>query len=826
MYKIVFFLVFINGWANYSLLAQRTPPIPKLPGSGGVQMLSCNTNTSICTPGVAGPFTFAGTNPTSFHQGCLNVVAGNHEYGFILLNITAGGPLNLLVNGSSNSGYIDVEVFNIPNGQDPCAAIQNSSNMIACNYADFNSGCVQFGNAFSCNSRVNAPNVTAGSTLMIVAQDWSNASSSFTLELGPSPGAQTGPPDATISPREPFCLNTTSTILMYANDMGGTWSGPGMSPTGIFSPTVAGVGVHTITYTIGQPPCQSIASEQIEVVLQPTTSFTTSSPCIGGTLEFFPPQPIPADAIYYWSGPNGWTATGSAPTITNVTAAMSGTYSMYVETGGCTSAPYSVNITISNAAPAPTISSNTPVCAGEQIELTTPPSSNTQFFWSGPNGWTSSVASPVIPNADASMAGTYSLYVVSDNTCTSDVSILTVDINSGTSPVINPAGPFCDAAAPYTLTANIPNGVWSGPAVDPVSGVFTPSLAGLGQHTITYTTQAGCGGVGTISLTVAGDLLVTGTVANTSCPSVTDGGVVLNITGNIADYSFVWSNGQTVKDLVDVPAGTYTVDVTNTSGCSGQETFVVGMGSDLSILHTVNDILCYGGRDGSIAISVSGGTFPYTYNVNGNNTQQNPISNLYAGNYAVTVTDSKGCSGSFSADIFEPPPMFADSVVHTIRLGDYVQLNQGVGGGTGVSQVSWWPNFNISCTDCLSPLLWPTITTNYTMTITDGNNCVNESQVLVEVYHDGPFIPNAFTPGIDDINNVWMVSDYGVRTFKVTIYDRWGIRLFQTDNIYEGWDGKRPNGVLYPQGVYVYKIEIGYIDGNVKDLHGHITLVR
>src|SRR5690606_37731668 len=125
-------------------------------------------------------------------------------------------------------------------------------------------------------------------------------------------------------------------------------------------------------------------------------------------------------------------------------------------------------------------------------------------------------------------------------------------------------------------------------------------------------------------------------------------------------------------------------------------------------------------------------------------------------------------SGSFSADIVEPPPIFADSVVHTIRLGDYVQLNQGVGGGTGVSQVSWWPNFNISCTDCLSPLLWPTITTNYTMTITDGNNCVNESQVLVEVYHDGPFIPNAFTPGIDDINNVWMVSDYGVRTFKVT----------------------------------------------------------
>ncbi len=68
--------------------------------------------------------------------------------------------------------------------------------------------------------------------------------------------------------------------------------------------------------------------------------------------------------------------------------------------------------------------------------------------------------------------------------------------------------------------------------------------------------------------------------------------------------------------------------------------------------------------------------------------------------------------------------------------------------------------------------------------------------VQVSVYHDGLFIPNAFTPGNkDNLNNTWKISDYGVKTFEVTVFDRWGSKLYATDNIYEGRMAKWPTAI-------------------------------
>ena len=76
---------------------------------------------------------------------------------------------------------------------------------------------------------------------MIVVEDWTNGpSSNFTLQLGPPPGAQTGPPDGTVTPAGPFCISAPP-VQMNAVDMGGNWSGPGTSSGGTFNPATAGV---------------------------------------------------------------------------------------------------------------------------------------------------------------------------------------------------------------------------------------------------------------------------------------------------------------------------------------------------------------------------------------------------------------------------------------------------------------------------------------------------------------------------------------------------------------------------------------------------------
>jgi hypothetical protein len=297
----------------------------------------CNIQASICQSGTAGPFNFIPTGGAyaggSFaNAGCATGAGGNHAYGFITLYITQSGPLNLLVNGSAATGFIDVAIFNIPPGQNPCIAIQNGANAIGCNFASASSGCVQFGNAFPCGSSVPAPNVVAGQQIMIIAQNWSNpGSNNFTLQLGPVPGAQTGPPNTTINTVGPFCSNQSSVQLTAVN-MGGTWTGPGVSSTGLFNPATAGVGTHTITYSLGTAPCNSSSTTTITVNATITTTFNSVGPfCSGST--------IPALLTTSINGVTGnW-----SPAINNTTTT---TYTFTPNPGQCaTTATMTITIT-------------------------------------------------------------------------------------------------------------------------------------------------------------------------------------------------------------------------------------------------------------------------------------------------------------------------------------------------------------------------------------------------------------------------------------------------------------------------------------------------
>lgn len=220
----------------------------------------CNTDITICTPGTAGPFAFNTPGPPV--SSCLDFIGP--DYAYIVLYITSSGPLQLLIDGDAATGFLDVAIFDVPAG-DPCNAINNVGNEISCNYADFANGCNQFGTFFPCTSSVPSPNVVAGDVLMIVVENWSGASTTFTMDLAPPPAAQTGPPDPTINPAGPLC-STDPALQMTAVNMGGDWSGPGVSPTGSFNPAIAGIGTHTINYVIGQPPCQSSSSTTVQVI--------------------------------------------------------------------------------------------------------------------------------------------------------------------------------------------------------------------------------------------------------------------------------------------------------------------------------------------------------------------------------------------------------------------------------------------------------------------------------------------------------------------------------------------------------------------------------
>lgn len=291
----------------------------------------CNVQASICTPGTAGPFNFVPTGGPyaggSYNQGSCATGGGGlgNDFAFIILNITTSGPLEILIDGNTTGGFLDVIAFDIPPGTDPCVAIQDPTNEISCNFATNASGCVQIGNAFPCPSTVPAPNVTAGDQIMIVVHDWSDQNTSFTLDLSPT-GAQTGPPDPTIINVGPFC-ESLAPLQLQAVSAGGVWSGPGVSPNGVFDPSAAGVGVHTITYDIGTVPCDAQSTTQIEVIPDATLNLIVVDETCDGECD----GSIDAG---FAGGTYNWTPGGQTTQV--ITGLCPGNYSVTVDINGCT----------------------------------------------------------------------------------------------------------------------------------------------------------------------------------------------------------------------------------------------------------------------------------------------------------------------------------------------------------------------------------------------------------------------------------------------------------------------------------------------------------
>ncbi|NQY11196.1 MAG: hypothetical protein HRT71_16995 [Flavobacteriales bacterium] len=227
----------------------------------------CNTNTSICTSN-AGPFKFS--TPGAKVSSCLDFWGPGYAY--IILYISQNGPLELLIDGNANSGYLDVAIFNIPSGESPCDAIKDNSNEISCNYANYANGCNQIGNYFGCTSKVSSPNVNEGDRLMIVVEDWSNLASNFILKLAPSPSAQSSPANATINPVSTTLMTGCQPYQMTAEDNGGVWSGPEswsgneISSSGLLDPSLTGAGTFIIDYKIGIDACKSKDFYEITVL--------------------------------------------------------------------------------------------------------------------------------------------------------------------------------------------------------------------------------------------------------------------------------------------------------------------------------------------------------------------------------------------------------------------------------------------------------------------------------------------------------------------------------------------------------------------------------
>ncbi|MEI8194174.1 MAG: SprB repeat-containing protein, partial [Flavobacteriia bacterium] len=391
-------------------------------------------------------------------------------------------------------------------------------------------------------------------------------------------------------------------------------------------------------------------------------------------------------------------------------------------------------LTIHSGCPPVGVTHNDPLCIGDSLIFSVPFSPLATYAWAGPNGFTSTSPSPTLYPVSPSIAGVYQLNITfSGSTCAFFNLLDTVVVHPNpTINLVNLSNVTCfnfangsiqiaaNSTAPYTYS-------WSNSATTP-----TISNLGPGTYTVTATDAFTCQSNATYQIIQPTLLIASATVTSNyngqqiSCFNASDGIATVVPSGGTLPYSYLWSNGQTTAVATGLNIGTYSVIVTDANGCTAFDTVFLTQPTPIVLSTTHTDVTCFGGFNGSISLSATGGTFPYTFNWSNNTNNQN-ATNLPAGNFTVIVTDVNGCSQNTGATILQPALPITPTQTH-VDVGCYGDatgsINLSVIGGTPGYTYSW--NVGATTQD-LNNLPFGI----YTVFITDANNCIGQLSMVV-----------------------------------------------------------------------------------------------
>ena len=161
------------------------------------------------------------------------------------------------------------------------------------------------------------------------------------------------------------------------------------------------------------------------------------------------------------------------------------------------------------------------------------------------------------------------------------------------------------------------------------TGSNASSIAGLsvGRYYVTITDAGSCNNYTWLNITQPTEITITGTPMSLSCQGSNTGKITTTVTGGVSgSLIYQWSNGQAGSTAINLQAGTYTVSVTNSSGCTKSQSFIVGENLPITInAGSIVNATCYNSSNGSIQLLVSGGVAPYDYHWNNGQNTSNAV---------------------------------------------------------------------------------------------------------------------------------------------------------------------------------------------------------
>lgn len=228
--------------------------------------------------------------------------------------------------------------------------------------------------------------------------------------------------------------------------------------------------------------------------------------------------------------------------------------------------------------------------------------------------------------------------------------------------------------------------------------------------------------------TAACDFVVVPTRTVPTCFGSSDGGIQVAVLGNNGPFSYVWSTGLADQPLTNIPAGDYTLTVTDALGCTQVDTVVLGGPTEVDLQLAVTPILCFGQPGGSLNTVVAGGVGNFTFSWS-TGSNQPLLQNLTAGDYAVTVTDGNGCSKTAAATLTQPDDLTV-AIISTSGFCTSPSTNGSItvqaSGGTPPYKYIWLSHGSV---------MGPTISNvgpgAFYVCVTDSNNCQKDLPINI-----------------------------------------------------------------------------------------------
>lgn len=635
----------------------------------------------------------------------------------------------------------------------------------------------------------------------------------------------------------PSCGNNSGSITV--NVVGGTapytyvWL-PNVSTTN----TATGLSAGTYQITVNDAGCNvqtiSVTLSMVNLVI---TDVQTNILCNGqsnGSIAY---------TVSGGAPPYTYTWTPNISTTANATGLSAGTYTTVIDDQNGCSNTETITITQPTALTAPIVPVGA-LCNGQSNGSATaaagggtPPYT---YAWS-PSGGNTNAASGL-------SAGTYSLVLTDNNGCSitsttviTQPAVLAVTVTGPSTICAGSSGTLTatvtGGTAPYTYAWNPGGGASSTDIVTPLS---------TQTYTVNITDANGCATSGTF-IVVLGPALTLTTRGPASICSGATATLCAIASGGTGGNTYTWQPGNLSGPCITVnPSSTTAYTVTVLDNCGSTISAIQNLPvNPLPMVNLSADVyqgcspLCIQFRNKSTISSGGVESYVWTFGNGDSSHSENPIYCYPApGNYSIglTVASDSGCSATLSKlnliNVFNSPnAAFAYTPQYTTIISPTVQFTDQSTDQYGIQY--WWWTFGDGTDSTINqqnPSHVYRDTGEYCarLIVMDMHGCFDTATnclIIDPVFN--LYIPSAFSPNGDGKNEVFMPKGQYIKNFEMYIFDRWGMQLYYTDNILQGWNGTVKSGsAIAQEDTYVYKINVTDSKNKTHSYVGNVTLIK